>query len=323
MAYITFLNPLAKRCCCCLFILLSLLACQQDDVLAVMEEEQKVLVSPPFARGNIQGIVEDDRLTEVSGIAASQQHPGSLWVHNDSGNEPLVYLLNQKGETQASYAFRGVEQQDWEDMALGPGPEPGKAYLYLADIGDNARQRAVYSIVRCPEPAMNPPANAAQALDEVTVIRFRYPEVSHDAEALMVDPATRDIYIITKSSDKSELFRIPYRTSYEDVLVAEKVGQVGHESKTMLDAITASDISTDGQEVLIKSYNHIYYWKRSDQDQPLEELLQTSPLKLAYEPEPQGEAIAFAADGSGYFSLSEQRFGIRPRLIFYARKQDE
>lgn len=322
MDYIIFFYQAARRCSY-LCILLLLLACQQDDVLAVVDQEEELLIRPPFRRGDILGVVEDERLTEVSGIVASQQHTGSLWVHNDSGHEPIIYLLNRQGQTQASYAFRGVAQQDWEDMALGPGPDPGKAYLYLADIGDNARQRTVYNIVRCPEPDMNPVANAAQALDDVDIIRFRYPEASHDAEALMVDPITRDIYLITKDRDRSMLYRLPYQLQYDEVLVAEKVGQVKHDSKTMLDAITAAAISTDGQEVLIKSYNHVYYWKRQDENQTLEELLQSPPLKLPYEPEPQGEAIAFAADGSGYYTLSEQRFGIRPRLIFYAREQDE
>ncbi|WP_431213651.1 hypothetical protein ACQ86N_01690 [Puia sp. P3] len=36
-----------------------------------------------------------------------------------------------------------------------------------------------------------------------------------------------------------------------------------------------------------------------------------------YAPEVQGEAIAFSADGSGYFTISEGR---RPKLFYYPLK---
>jgi len=39
-------------------------------------------------------------------------------------------------------------------MAAGPGPERGKSYLYLGDIGDNNEARAEIVVYRVPEPAL-------------------------------------------------------------------------------------------------------------------------------------------------------------------------
>ena len=83
--------------------------------------------------------------------------------------------------------------------------------------------------------------------------------------------------------------------------------------------IVAGDISADGNEVLLKNYRYVYYWKKKGSES-LVELLQTTPLKLRYKEEPQGEAIAWAHDGSGYYTLSENAKGERGKLIFYKRK---
>ena len=40
------------------------------------------------------GTVKTKKLKEVSGIAASIKNPGYIWGHNDSGNEPDVYLFD-------------------------------------------------------------------------------------------------------------------------------------------------------------------------------------------------------------------------------------
>lgn len=41
---------------------------------------------------------------------------------------------------------------DWEDMAIGPGPDKRFDYLYLADFGNNLRKKKEFQIYRTPEP---------------------------------------------------------------------------------------------------------------------------------------------------------------------------
>ena len=58
--------------------------------------------SPPLnlkttTNSQILGYVNSKKLNEVSGIVASIQNPGHFWVHNDSGDEANLYLINNIG----------------------------------------------------------------------------------------------------------------------------------------------------------------------------------------------------------------------------------
>ena len=60
------------------------------------------------------------------------------------------------------FELEGVEQYDFEDIALGPGPEGsnGPDYIYVADVGNNwdGHCRGInaedYIVYRIPEPDM-------------------------------------------------------------------------------------------------------------------------------------------------------------------------
>ncbi|MEJ0057346.1 MAG: hypothetical protein WDN75_17830 [Bacteroidota bacterium] len=75
-----------------------------------------------------------------------------------------------------------------------------------------------------------------------------------------------------------------------------------------LTSINGGSISADGKEVLLRNYNKIYYWKKKG-DESLAELFKTPATELPYDRELQGESIAWAQDGSGYFTLGGKRQG--------------
>jgi hypothetical protein len=71
----------------------------------------------------------------------------------------------------------------------------------------------------------------------------------------------------------------------------------------------AGDISASGREILIKNYAEAFYWCRGD-SQTVAEALAAAPTPVPYTMEPQGEAIAWGADGRGYYTTSEEPSGI-------------
>jgi hypothetical protein len=79
----------------------------------------------------------------------------------------------------------------------------------------------------------------------------------------------------------------------------------------------AGDISIN-DEILLKTYDNIYYWKRQ-QGESIYQTLAKQPKILPYKPEPQGESITWKTDGNGYFTLSERNGAIIPDLLFYKR----
>ena len=104
------------------------------------------------------GQVANAAVDEASGIAASHLVDDVYWVHNDSGNTAEVYAIGGDGRDLGVYAVSGATNVDWEDIAVGPGPNAGLSYLYLADIGDNTSARADVVVYRVPEPTVNPAA---------------------------------------------------------------------------------------------------------------------------------------------------------------------
>jgi hypothetical protein len=108
-------------------------------------------ISDLFSSAKEKGIV-DIKLEEASGLVASAAHPGYFWTHNDSGNGAELFLIDSTANIAATMPLAAVRNRDWEDITLGPGPDPDKTYVYVGDIGDNKAQYPYKIIYRLEEP---------------------------------------------------------------------------------------------------------------------------------------------------------------------------
>ena len=262
------------------------------------------LFKPAEAKNNI----ENTEINEASGLAASIARPKLIWTHNDSGDKARIFLINENAESIAEYHLKDVKNRDWEDIATGPGPEEGKSYIYVGEIGDN---RAIYDtkiIYRFEEPS----ATSAKEISDFETIEYVYPDGKRDAESLFIDPLSKDIYILSKREDNIGIYVATYPQSTKQVITLQKLGSIPYR------LTVAADITADGEEILLKTYNNIYYWKRNNRS--IIETLSSSPTSVSYKVEPQGESIAWKKDGSGFFTLSEQRSQDMPILYFYAKQ---
>jgi len=211
---------------------------------------------PTYQRVSDVAVVSDDRLSEISGLAASRTQPGLLWVHNDSGDQAAVYGIDLQGRTVAEVRLIGIEAVDCEDIALGPGPD-GNDCLYLADIGDNAADRETICIYRFPEPQIEirEDGQIVQLSVECDVIEAAYPDGPRDAETLLVDPISGDIVIISKDFISARVYRLP--TALDGVATLEFLIEVPW------GFMTGGDISPDGASILLRGYWHAEIWARS------------------------------------------------------------
>jgi len=258
------------------------------------------------------GKLDSREVDEVSGMATSRKNDGMIWVHNDSGDQPRFFLLDEQGRLVLTCILQGVFNRDWEDIAIGPGPKAGETYLYVADIGDNKGVYAHKYVYRFLEPQWDGKTELMEVGD-VETITFGYPDGLRDAETFMVDPISKDWYLVSKREEKVNVYQHPYPQSLILVDTLTKTGSLPYTR------VTAGDISADGSEVLLKSYEWVLYWSR-EEGQAISDLLKTAPVVLPYEREPQGEAISWRNDGTGYFTLSEESLGIWPWLYRYDRK---
>ena len=256
------------------------------------------------------GTLGDTRIREASGLAASSRYSGMFWTHNDSDNPNEIFLIDSTARTRADILIVNTINRDWEDIEVGPGPVTGTSYIYLADIGDNDFKHTSSTIYRFPEPDMRLDTGVVYAcIAGVQSIAFSYADGKHDAESLLLDPTTKDLYIATKGTS-SNLYRLPYPQSIDTIAVLKPVLSMP------LFLLTAGDISRDGSKILMKNYGSVYYWQRQSGER-IDAALRRTPKLLPYTVEQQGEAIAWSLDGSSYFTTSEDRAGVLAHLWKY------
>jgi hypothetical protein len=282
-------------------------------IVAVSCSNKQGLENPSdeFRSGKPLAELKNKKLDEVSGIAASVNNPGYLWTHNDSKNGAEVFLIDQKVHIAMTCRLHGIKNRDWEDITVGPGPEPGKNYVYVGEIGDNDEQYRFKMIYRFEEPVIR---SAGETIDitDFDTITFRLPEIK-DTETLMIDPQTRDLYVVSKREEPVHVYVLPYPYAPSDTILATEVLSLP------LTQIVAGSISADGKKVLLKNYNMIYYWSNPT-GKPLKELLKEPPQEVPHEGEPQGESITWAHDNSGFYTLSEQSKRENTYLYFYGHR---
>lgn len=278
--------------------------------------------APHFAERQDRGLIEHEPISEASGVVASRKNTDVLWIHNDSDQKNAVYAVSSHGKHLGVYVLDGIQNRDWEDIAIGPGPEKGQQYLYIGDIGDNRAQHDLKYIYRVPEPDVRADQTPREvSLSDIETITFRYPDGKRDAETLLSDPTTKDLYVISKRETKVRVYRASYPQSTTAPMTLEPVATLALNAQDARSGwLAGGDISPSGREILLKSYIGIYYWSRAP-GQPVYEALTAEPTLLPYIPEPQGEAVCWKADGSGYYTVSEEYDDIPAHLYFYPRVQ--
>ncbi|MET7631267.1 LPXTG cell wall anchor domain-containing protein [Streptomyces sp. NPDC005078] len=234
--------------------------------------------------------IEDPRITESSGLAASRAHPGIYWTHNDSDDGPYVYAVDSRtGRTVATITMRGVgAPRDVEAISLGPDGN-----LYVGDIGDNLNGSWDHVwIYRFREPKV-----LKDATVRATQFDVKYADGARNAEALMVHPRTGRVYIASKNEDGGGLYEGPARLTTGRTNVFRRVGEVPW--------VTDGTFSPDGKELVLRSYfsarGYAFEDGRLGADHRVDAPLQG-----------QAESVTYTADGSALMFGSE---GARSEVV--------
>lgn len=275
--------------------------------IAACKKNNPASNSAKFESIPVQTSISPGLIDEASGIADSKLNKEALWIEEDGGNPAQLQLLQYNGNLLKKIQIKNAVNRDWEDLAIGVGPMNNTSYLYIADIGDNNVQHPNYNIYRFPEPAAT--MDTVYAWDK---INFSYPDGAHDAGALLIDNETKNIYIITKTTSFAKVYKLVYPQSTVNITTAILVNTLS------LSNVVSAALFSNGEEIILKTYTGLYYWQRTT-GQTIESALQEQPLSLDYLQEPQGEAVCFKNDGSGFFTLSEKSTASSVSLNFYKR----
>ncbi|MGH3326624.1 MAG: WD40 repeat domain-containing protein, partial [Streptomycetales bacterium] len=224
----------------------------------------------------------DERITEASGLAVSRRHEGVVYTHNDSDDAPRIYAIGVDGKTLATLTLARAEARDWEDIAVGEDAA-GRPALFVGDIGDNLggawRTISVYRFTEPPRLASGPvPA---------TRYRFRYADGARDAEALLVDPRTNRLYVVSKQFDAG-LYVAPRKLDPGGVNVLRRVGRAPS-------FVTGGAFAPDGKRFVLRTYGTAYVFNERRQ--------RVATITLPVQE--QGESITYTPDGDALLSGSE------------------
>jgi len=216
------------------------------------------------------GRLDTSKISEASGLSASQRFPNRLYHVNDSGGGAYFYLTDLYGNNTQSVRIAGFPNSDadFEDIGVGPCDTHSHC-LFIGDIGDNnkfdespTRKNIVILIIE-----------EEKKFSKVVVPKHRitvvYPDGPHNAEGLAVHP-NGDLFIVTKEFDllewessSAKLFKL-HRTQWEknqnQVQSLTFVGEIdvpalmGPDSDLWDGMVTAFDIASDGNSFLLLTY---------------------------------------------------------------------
>jgi hypothetical protein len=250
--------------------------------------------------------VVDSELIEISGITQSRIDPDVLWVHNDSGDSPRLFALDRSGNTLGTWTL-DVSARDYEDIAAGYSVN-GIPELWVGDVGDNLTARDNIEIFRIDEPTMPGGDAKEHSIDDVDVMTLTWPDGARNCETLMVDPVTRDLYLVTKDTDgDSGVYR--KRAPHADgekaelELVANLQFGVGDLAGDTL--ATGGEFSADGAWLVVRSYGGTSWIWRRDGASTVDEAFAGTPCPISMPSEVQGEAVCFETDGGALLTVSE------------------
>ncbi len=224
--------------------------------------------------------IDDSRVDESSDLARSGTHDDVWWTSNDSGDSARIFAIDKTGKVLAEVTY-DAQARDVEAIGIGTNKR-----IYVGDIGDNLSNQDTITVYSLPEPE--------QLQDQrvkARAYKFKYPDGPHNAEALLVNPQTNRLYIVTKEAPKGAIYAAPTpdemsRTEVNDLT---KLG-------TAPAIITDGTFTPDGRRVLLRSVNSL-----SVLSWPAMKPLATAPLPLQV----VGESLAMGLDDKSVLFGSE------------------
>jgi hypothetical protein len=196
-------------------------------------------------------------------------------------------------------ALEGVENRDWEDLAISRcGAE---SCIYLADTGDNyARWGEIY-LHRVVDTD-----SLTQSPRHVETFTMLLPDGPRDIEALFILPG-EEVFFVSKGRHAQQVvYRYPPPLRSDERVTLQPVQTLSAGAAPIPSQITGASASQDGRLVVLRSYQAMTFYRVVEGTLvPLEE----GRVALATLEEPQGEGVAMGSGGQLALTTEAGNFG--------------
>lgn len=258
--------------------------------------------------------LQDEAISESSGVAASQKNAGAFWTLNDSGGGAFLYAFDRAGKRLGTWKIPNARNVDWEDLAIFVDPKNGESYIYVGDIGNNERNRSEAIIYRVVEPKIadadrNSTQKAPRTTEPANYLSVEYADGKPpDAETLLVNPQNGDIYIVGKTLiGDANVYKLPApQQKFKEKNRAETIAQIGVPSITP-GFLSGGAIAPDGKRLVLTDYFAVYEFALPAGSKNFDDIWIAQPEKIDVGERTQGEAVTYAADNSAIYATSEKR----------------
>jgi hypothetical protein len=230
------------------------------------------------ARHRVVFAIQPAEIDESSSLVVSTTHPGLVYTANDSGDSATVYALDDKGALVGSTELAGVSPFDIEAMAAG-----SDGSLVVADVGDNARDRANTTVYRIDQPDRGTHVVTPDA------VSVRLSTGPHDAEGALYDASSGRLFVVTKQLVGARVYRSPADVFSRDRAVMRPMAAAPA-------VATDATFIHDGSVAVIRGYFTAYFYSYPGWHKLAD---------LALPAERQGESVAAARDGRHLWIGSE------------------
>ncbi len=205
-----------------------------------------------------------NQIDESSGL---DSYKGNIYTLNDSGGEPVLYQLSQKGELVQEIRLLDTKNIDWESLDISNGK------ALIGDIGNNKGNRKDLTILSIDlETKDQIPDRFDFTYKSQTIFDYKHFTTPYDSEALFT--AENRVFLITKNwSDRiSSLYEIDPNKSGEPVSPLESF------PFNML--VTGADYDASTNQLACSGYEDFEMYVYVFSNAKLGNFFTTSPIKL-------------------------------------------
>ena len=247
-------------------------------------------------------------LKEISGLEYDKN--GTFWGIGDSGNDPILFGIDEIGNPITEINLTNAENNDWEDLALDENDN-----LLIGNFGNNKNDRENLNIYWIPNfSELNSNSVSPMVIEFYFEDQASFPPSSSqqhfDTEAMIsIDDF---IYLFTKDrSDPFEgitnLYQLPMEEgTHEAKLLASFNTSIDEKEG----AITSADLSPDGNQLVLLSEKKIFFFKNINTPDFFDSTVETFEI----ENDRKLEGIVFQSEQK-LFLANEKKYGADQQII--------